>query len=80
LEALSMGCPVLASNSASVPEVCGDAAHYFDPRVEGDLERGIREALGDPDRQRRIALGLETASRYSWQITAEKTLEVYQAL
>lgn len=80
LEALSLSCPVLASNSASVPEVCGDAAIYFDPRQPGDLERGLRDALNDPDRQRRITLGLATAARYSWQTNAEKTLEVYRTL
>jgi glycosyltransferase involved in cell wall biosynthesis len=31
LEAMICGCPVLASNSASIPEACGDAAIYFDP-------------------------------------------------
>ena len=31
LEAMICGCPVLTSNSASLPEVCGDAALYFDP-------------------------------------------------
>jgi glycosyltransferase involved in cell wall biosynthesis len=31
LEAMSIGCPVLASRAASIPEVCGDAAIYFDP-------------------------------------------------
>ena len=80
LEALSLGCPVLASNSASVPEVCGDAAFYFDPNREGDLGRGLLDALNDPDRQARVAIGLETAARYSWQRTAEKTLEVYRTL
>jgi len=45
LEALMLGCPVLASNSASVPEICGDCACYFDPMVPGDLERGIREPV-----------------------------------
>jgi glycosyltransferase involved in cell wall biosynthesis len=80
LEALSLSCPVLASNSASVPEVCGEAAVYFDPKRPGDLERGLRDALNDPDRQERIALGIETAARYSWQTNAEKTLDVYRKL
>jgi glycosyltransferase involved in cell wall biosynthesis len=31
LEAMIYGCPVIASNSASIPEVCGDAALYFEP-------------------------------------------------
>ncbi len=30
LEAMSMGCPVLVNRTSSLPEVCGDAAFYFD--------------------------------------------------
>jgi glycosyltransferase involved in cell wall biosynthesis len=80
LEALSLSCPVLASNSASIPEICGDAALYFDPTRPGDLERGMRDALNDPGCQERIVLGLKTAATYSWQKNAEKTLEVYRML
>jgi len=80
LEALSLGCPVLASNSASVPEICGDAALYFDPAIPGDLERGLRDALNDPDRERRMIMGKEQAARYRWQTTAEKTFDVYRSL
>ena len=35
LEAMSLGCPVICSNTSSIPEVVGDAGEYFDP---GDLE------------------------------------------
>jgi len=37
LEAMVYGCPVIASNSAAIPEVCGDAALYFDPLKVEDL-------------------------------------------
>ena len=80
LEAMSMNCPVLASFTSSIPEVCGDAALYFDPTSPGDLERGLRDALNDPDRQRHIAMGIERAARFNWQTTAEKTLAVYRGL
>lgn len=80
LEALSLGCPVLASNSASVPEICGDCACYFDPEIPGDLERGIRDTLNDPDREQRRNRGLQQANRYNWQKNAEGTLAIYQSL
>jgi len=80
LEALSLGCPVLASDSASIPEICGGAALYFNSAVSGDLERGIRDALNDPDREQRKVMGKERASHYSWQTSAEKTLDVYRSL
>lgn len=80
LEAMSLGCPVLASNTSAIPEVCGDAALYFDPTRPGDLERSLRDALNDPGRLQHIAMGLERAAGYDWKVSAEKTLEVYEAL
>ncbi|MGA2049200.1 MAG: glycosyltransferase family 1 protein [Terracidiphilus sp.] len=80
LEAMSMSCPVLASFTSSIPEVCGDAALYFDPANSGDLDRGLRDALNDPDRQQHIAMGIERAACFNWQTTAEKTLELYGGL
>ncbi len=37
LEAMACGCPVIAASSSSIPEVCGDAAVYFDPRSSNEL-------------------------------------------
>ena len=41
LEAMSLGCPVITSNVASLPEVCGDAAIYIDPYNSGDIKDAI---------------------------------------
>jgi len=80
LEALTVGCPVLASSTASVPEICGDAAMYFNPTQPGDLVRGLGDALNDPERDGRRIRGFIQAARYSWQTNAEKTLAVYREL
>jgi len=79
LEAMSAGCPVLVSASSSLPEICGSAAYYFDPAVEGALERELERLLGD-----RVALhakvdsGRARAGRYTWEGTAQGTLAVYR--
>jgi len=80
LEAMSLGCPVLASNSSSSPEVCGEAAFYFDPLCDGDLERGLCDALNDRDGQRRREIGTERAASFRWQTMAEETMAVYRGL
>lgn len=80
LEALTLGCPVLASNSGSVPEICGDAAMYFDPNHPGDLARGLSDALNTPNDEAQRQRGQERAARYSWQKNADETLATYQEL
>ena len=57
LEAMACGCPVASSNATSLPEVCGDAAEYFDPLVD----RG--HGGGDPPRARRPARGTRAGAR-----------------
>src|SRR5690606_17641996 len=45
LEAMSMGCPVICSNSSSIPEVAGDAAEYFDPYSIESIRGAIENVL-----------------------------------
>jgi len=74
LEAMTLGCPVVVSNAASLPEVCGDAALYFDPFSEGDIADKIQTFMQDTALQTRLrAAGSAQAERFSW---ARTTLEV----
>jgi len=74
LEAMTLGCPVIVSNAASLPEVCGDAALYFDPFSEGDIADKIQTFMQDEALQTRLrAAGCAQAERFSW---ARTTLEV----
>ena len=72
LEAMSRGCPVLASTAGAVVEVCGDAAAYFDPTDAPALARLMGEALDADaaDRDRHGQRGLERARAYSWRQSA----------
>jgi glycosyltransferase involved in cell wall biosynthesis len=80
LEAMSLGCPVLAARSSSIPEVCRDAAIYFEPAEPDSLEKVLPDALNACDLNKRITRGRELATTYTWQACAEKTLEVYKNL
>jgi glycosyltransferase involved in cell wall biosynthesis len=71
LEAMAEDCPVLCSNAASLPEVCADAALYFEPTDELALCDLIQRVISDElERHRLIRRGRERLSRYSWRRAA----------
>ena len=77
LEAMSQGCPVLASDIPPVREACGEGALYFDPAKSETLERQMKAVLDDPGlRERLVAGGFENASRFSWAKSADALLQV----
>jgi len=79
LEAMSCGCPVLCSHAASLPEVAGDAALFFDPHSSQDLAQAIERLLGSEQLRLSFAQrGLQRARAFSWDKTAEKTLDVFR--
>jgi len=79
LEAMACGCPVVVSNVASLPEVCGDAAYYVDPYSEESIAEGIYKVLTDESLRRSlIQKGLERAKLFSWEKSAREHLEVFK--
>jgi glycosyltransferase involved in cell wall biosynthesis len=79
LEAMSLGCPVLASRGGSIPEVCGDAPFYFDLDDQQSFAAELLRALNnEPARETAIAAGKSVASQYSWTKCAEQTLALYR--
>jgi len=80
LEAMQYGLPVLSSNAASLPEVLGQAALYFNPREDHLFIEQLNRITSD--RQLRLHLiseGKKQAARYSWERMAAQTLELYQS-
>ena len=79
LEAMASGCPVVAARTASLPEVGGDAALYVEPFDVTSIREGLAAVLRDPARQARMReAGLIQARRFSYERTAETTLEAYE--
>jgi glycosyltransferase involved in cell wall biosynthesis len=80
LEAMVHGAPVASINATCLPEVLGEAAHYFDPLDVHDMASKIGEVLDDPKlRADLIAKGKGQTKKYSWRRMAEQTLAVYEA-
>jgi len=78
LEAFSCDCPVVLSNAGPLPEVAGDAAVYCDPKSESSMREQIRRVLNEKTlRMSLITKGRERLQKYSWDLTAEQTKQVY---
>lgn len=79
LEAMRYGAPVVSSNATCLPEVYGDAAHYFDPLSVDDMARAISEVITDEKlRENLIKRGSKQVETYSWERMARQTLAVYE--
>lgn len=79
VEAMANGCPVLAARAASIPEVCGNAALYFDPQDPASLAAALRTAAADSTlRARLVAAGRERLATYNWPANARILLEHVQ--
>ena len=75
LEAMNCGCPVVSSDRASLPEVCGDAALMCSPFDSDQWLAAIRRLASDPSfRAKMIERGREQAARYSFKASAEAWL------
>jgi len=75
LEAMCCGCPVIVSQAASLPEVCGEAALYCNPHDPADIARQIVRLMTDRHLQQDLSQrGLAQASRFTWPEAARGLL------
>ncbi len=80
LEAMALGCPVVCSNAASLPEVVGDAAVTFEAGDVGALRAAIESALGSPQAAELRRRGRERIKLFSWERCARETRAVYASV
>jgi hypothetical protein len=79
LEAMACGCPVVTSNTSSMPEVAGGAGLMIDPRDVAELASAMHKILVNDELRRKMKVnGIERAKRFSWEKTSRETLKVYQ--
>ena len=77
IEAMTCGCPVVASTSPCIPEICGDGALYADPDDVAAWLSCVKVLTQDSaTRQRQKRKGYAQAERYSWRATAERYLSL----
>lgn len=77
LEAMACGCAVIASNASAIPEVCADAAYYFDPKDISSLRNAIISvALDATLKESLVSSGKERSSFFSYKRTADEINEL----
>ena len=81
LEAMAAGTPVVAAAAGALPEVGGDAAHYFEAGDSAALATAVSSAIGnEADRRDLIYRGRIRAHQFTWARTAELTAAAYQSI
>ncbi|UTW00184.1 glycosyltransferase family 4 protein [Marinomonas rhizomae] len=79
LEAMASGCPVITSNTSSMPEVVRSAGVYFNPREIEDIRFAIEHVVFSPTvRSELVLAGFENIKSFSWRKCADETLTVYK--
>jgi len=79
LEAMICGCPVICSNRASIPEVCGDAALYFEPVNLADIRSRMEQLVDDLASQELLRQkGTLRAQNFTWERAARSLLTILQ--
>ncbi len=79
LEAMACDCPVLCSNTSSMPEVAGEAALFFDPLSVDEITACMETIVySTSTRQRLVKAGRRRLVHFSWDRCAEETVKVYK--
>ncbi len=82
LEAMSCGCPVICSQTSSLPEVGGEAALYIDPCSSESMVKTISTLLklSTTEYKKLQKKSLLHAAKFSWEKTARETIDIYEKI
>jgi len=80
LESMRAGCPVVAVNSSSIPEIAGDAAILMSEGHPDEIREAIAKIMLSNIKNTLIKKGLSQSKKFSWDKTFAKTLGVYEDL
>ena len=77
VEAMACGCPVIVSNTSSLPEIVGDAGIRINPNDVKNISSAIKRVLSNSEiRTTMIQQGFDQIKQFSWENCAEKTYNI----
>tara|TARA_X000000950_G_scaffold29994_1_gene32448 strand:+ start:3033 stop:4103 length:1071 start_codon:yes stop_codon:yes gene_type:complete len=81
LEAMSCGCPVISSNTSSLPEVYGNSALTFSPESYEELMECLNKITSDENLKKKMIIdGYKREKNFSWKKCALETNNIYKKL
>ena len=81
LEAMACGCPTLSSNLASLPEIGGKAAHFFDPLEISDMAESIKKVCEDSEYRQKLARrGTKHAKNFKWESSTKQHMDLFETV
>jgi glycosyltransferase involved in cell wall biosynthesis len=81
LEAMTMSCPVICSNTSSIPEVVGDAGIFFDPADVSSVQEALEETLFSESLLKELReRGHRRRKKFSWRKCADETTSLYRSM
>ncbi|OGD63370.1 hypothetical protein A2160_02705 [Candidatus Beckwithbacteria bacterium RBG_13_42_9] len=80
LEAMASGCPAIVSDIPVFREIAGNIPTYFNPADVSSISRSIQAVLTKADSINYSLLARKLAKKYTWERTAQKTLDIYKQL
>ncbi|SDX07817.1 Glycosyltransferase involved in cell wall bisynthesis [Lutibacter oricola] len=81
LEAMGCNVPVITSNTSSMPEVSGDAAHIINPFNPEEITQGIIKILNNEEYKNSLCeKGLKRSQQFSWKNMAKGYLKLYELI
>ena len=76
---MTIGTPVVASNTSSLPEVCGDCVEYCDPSNPSSIAEAMQKVISDSRHAQEMrACGLERSKLFSWEESVNRLVSALE--
>ncbi len=81
IKSFTVGVPVVTSNNSSLAEISQDSAILVNPNSINNIQNAIKKIISSPKLRDELSQkGLKVANKFSWEKTAQQTLQVYNSL